>query len=101
MQPTPPTTPPTKPRDTGNLQPMRSPEFRPRRSIWPGLLVAAAIAAGLRPRPIDETTRATIDWWRTLPAQRRAMLESDRSRALKPQREQELLQKWARHQAQP
>ena len=47
MQPTPPTIPPAKPRDADSLQKMRSPEFRPRRSIWPGVLVAAAIAAGL------------------------------------------------------
>ena len=61
---------------------------------------AAAVAAGLRPRPIEETTRATIDWWKTLPAERRAVMESDRGRALRPQREQELLDKWAKKHAQ-
>ena len=56
---------------------------------------AAAVAAGLKPRSIEETTRATIDWWKTLPEQRRAAIEGERSQALKPQREQELLEKWA------
>jgi 2'-hydroxyisoflavone reductase len=59
----------------------------------------AAVAAGLKPRPIEETTRATIDWWRTLPEQRRAAIEGERSQALKPQREQELLEKWAQTQS--
>lgn len=48
------TTPPTDPRhpmarrtDPPALDAMRSPEFRPRRSVWPGLLVAGLIAAGI------------------------------------------------------
>lgn len=32
---------------TPELRSMRSAEFRPRRSVWPGLLVAALIAAGI------------------------------------------------------
>lgn len=47
MQPTQSTIPPAKPRETDTLKTMRSPEFRPRRSIWPGLLAAAVIAAGV------------------------------------------------------
>ena len=57
---------------------------------------AAAVAAGLKPRPIEETTAATIDWWKTLTPQRRALIESERSPAMKPAKEQALLDKWAK-----
>ena len=60
----------------------------------------AALAAGLDPRPIEETTRATIDWWKTLPPQRRGLIESERSPAMKADREQALLEKWAAQQKQ-
>jgi len=38
---------PTDPRAASTLETMRSAEFRPRRAIWPGVLVAAVIAAGI------------------------------------------------------
>ncbi len=58
-----------------------------------------ALAAGLDPRPISETTQATIDWWKTLPQERRDRLWSERSPAMKEQREQALLDKWKQQQA--
>jgi 2'-hydroxyisoflavone reductase len=36
---------------------------------------AAAQAAGLRFHPLDDTARATLAWWRSLPAERRAAPE--------------------------
>lgn len=35
------------PRPTASLESMRSAEFRPRRSIWPGVLIALALVAGV------------------------------------------------------
>lgn len=37
---------------------------------------AKAIAAGLRFRPLDETVRATLEWWNGLPEDRRAELRA-------------------------
>jgi 2'-hydroxyisoflavone reductase len=54
-----------------------------------------AFAAGLKPRPIAETTEATVDWWKSLPEERRARIWSERSTVIKEAREQELLDKWA------
>jgi 2'-hydroxyisoflavone reductase len=54
-----------------------------------------AFAAGLKPRSIQETTEATVDWWKSLPEDRRARIWSERSPVLKEAREQELLDKWA------
>lgn len=51
---------------------------------------ARAIARGLAFRPIAETARDTLAWWRELPAERRA-----RPRAgLSPEREAEVLSAW-------
>ncbi|MCC7010937.1 MAG: epimerase [Planctomycetes bacterium] len=49
-----------------------------------------ALAAGLRFRPLERTVRDTLDWWSTLPAERRAALK----RGLTPERELELLAAW-------
>jgi 2'-hydroxyisoflavone reductase len=46
-----------------------------------------AIAAGLRFRPIQETARDTLAWWRSLPAERRASPKA----GLSPEREADLL----------
>jgi 2'-hydroxyisoflavone reductase len=54
-------------------------------------------AAGLKTRPIAETVAATLDWWKTLPEDRRARVENppERSPLMKEARESELLAKWA------
>lgn len=53
-------------------------------------------AAGLKTRPMAETVAATLDWWKTLPEDRRARLENppERSPVMKEPRESELLAKW-------
>ncbi|VXB03564.1 Epimerase [Luteimonas sp. 9C] len=52
--------------------------------------VDRAITAGLTHRPIDDTVRDTLAWWRAQPAERRAALKS----GLTPQREAEMLATW-------
>ncbi|MGO4780669.1 epimerase, partial [Lysobacter sp. 2RAB21] len=49
--------------------------------------VSKAKAAGLSYRPLRETARDTLAWWRTLPEERRAKLKA----GLKPEREAEVL----------
>ncbi len=51
--------------------------------------IAAALKAGLTFRPIDDTAKATHDWWMTLPEERRKTLKN----GLKPEREKELIGK--------
>lgn len=51
---------------------------------------AKAIAKGLDFRPIDETVKATLDWFHTLPEDRQAALKS----GIKPEREVEVLAAW-------
>jgi 2'-hydroxyisoflavone reductase len=48
------------------------------------------IKAGLKFRPMEVTARETLEWFRTLPADRQAGLKT----GFKPEREQELLAKW-------
>jgi 2'-hydroxyisoflavone reductase len=48
------------------------------------------IRAGLKFRPMEVTARETLEWFRTLPAERQAGLKT----GFKPEREQELLAKW-------
>lgn len=52
--------------------------------------VAKAKAAGLRQRPLRETVRDTLDWWRTLPQERRAKPKAGIAAA----REAEVLKAW-------
>jgi len=49
-----------------------------------------AAAAGLKFRPTRETARDTVEWWKTLPAERTASLRAGPS----PERESELLNLW-------
>ena len=53
-------------------------------------------AAGLKTRPIAQTVAATLDWWKTLPEDRRARIANppERSPLMKEDRESELLAKW-------
>jgi 2'-hydroxyisoflavone reductase len=53
--------------------------------------IARAVADGLRFRPVSVTARDTLDWWRTLPAERRAKLRAGISR----EREAQVLAAWA------
>jgi len=57
--------------------------------------VDAALAHGLSIRPISETVRDTLDWWRTLPAERRETLRA----GLAADKEQLVLAAW--HEAHP
>jgi len=57
---------------------------------------ARAIARGLTFRPVEETTRATLEWFRTEPAEHQAKLTS----GLSPEREAEVLAAWHARQAQ-
>jgi 2'-hydroxyisoflavone reductase len=56
---------------------------------------ARAIAKGLTFRPIDETVRATLDWWATLPPERRAKLRAGITR----EREAAVLAAWHKQNA--
>jgi 2'-hydroxyisoflavone reductase len=62
----------------------------------PGLLqvsVQRALEQGLTYRPIGETARDTLAWFRTLPAERQAQLRA----GLSPEREAEVLRAWHAH----
>jgi len=49
-----------------------------------------AIAAGLTFRPLPETARDTLAWWKTLPAERQAKLRA----GIAPDREKQVLEAW-------
>ena len=49
-----------------------------------------AVKAGLKFRPVEETARDTLAWWKTLPGERQAGLKT----AMTPEREAELLAAW-------
>jgi 2'-hydroxyisoflavone reductase len=52
--------------------------------------VKAALATGLRPRPLEETVRDTLAWFQRLPADRQAKLRA----GLDPTREAQTLRDW-------
>jgi 2'-hydroxyisoflavone reductase len=52
--------------------------------------VRRAVQAGLTFRPLAETARNTLDWFRTLPRERQDQLKA----GLPPARERELLEAW-------
>jgi 2'-hydroxyisoflavone reductase len=52
--------------------------------------ISRALATGLTFRPLAETSRATIDWHHTRPAERKAALQA----GMDPQRERALLDAW-------
>ncbi|MBJ7574975.1 NAD-dependent epimerase/dehydratase family protein [Luteimonas sp. MC1828] len=54
---------------------------------------ARAQALGLRTRPLEETVAATLEYWRSLPDERKAQPKA----GLSPQREAEVLQAWHAH----
>jgi 2'-hydroxyisoflavone reductase len=56
---------------------------------------AAALKAGLKSRPIDVTTKDTLAWFKTLPAERQAKLKA----GLSPESESKLLAAWSAHKA--
>lgn len=57
---------------------------------WGRVSITRALAKGLTYRPLAETTRDTLAWFKTLPAERQATLRS----GLKPEREAEVLAAW-------
>ncbi|MCU0229982.1 MAG: epimerase, partial [Acidobacteria bacterium] len=52
--------------------------------------IARALAAGLTFRPVDETVRDTLAWWKTVPEERRAKMRA----GLGADREKEVLAAW-------
>lgn len=66
MQPTQPANPSVTNRNADNVAAMRSREFRPRRSVWPGVLGVAVISAGITAVVVsnyydDRTVGARVD----------------------------------------
>lgn len=57
----------------------------------PFIDVSRAVKAGLRYRPISETVRGTLDWWATVPQERR---EAPMKAGITAEREAELLAAW-------
>ena len=57
---------------------------------WGRVSIARALGKGLTFRPLAVTARDTIDWFKTLPAERRASMLA----GLKPEREKEVLAAW-------
>jgi 2'-hydroxyisoflavone reductase len=57
---------------------------------WSRVSIARALEKGLTYRPLAVTARDTIDWFKTLPAQRRDNMTA----GLKPEREKEVLAAW-------
>ena len=58
---------------------------------------ARAVKAGLTFRPIADTAKATLDWFRTLPEPRRAKLRA----GITPEREAKVLAAWKARAAKP
>ena len=56
--------------------------------------IKKALAKGLTFRPLAETTRDTLAWFKTLPAERQAKLKA----GLTPEREAEVLAAWQKSQ---
>jgi 2'-hydroxyisoflavone reductase len=57
---------------------------------WGRVSIDRALAKGLTFRPLADTTRDTLEWVKTWPAERKATLRA----GLKPEREAELLAAW-------
>ena len=57
---------------------------------WGTTSNAKALAAGLTFRPLADTVGATLDWFDTLPEERRTQMRS----GIEPGREAELLARW-------
>jgi len=57
----------------------------------PFIDVSRAVKAGLRFRPISETVRGTLDWWATVPQERR---DAPLKAGITAEREMELLTAW-------
>jgi 2'-hydroxyisoflavone reductase len=57
--------------------------------------ISRALAAGLTFRPLSTTAIDTLEWFNTLPADRKAKLGA----GIKPQRETEVLAAWRAKQA--
>jgi 2'-hydroxyisoflavone reductase len=73
------------------------PADRPTASASAPPAATKAIAHGLTYRPLDDTLRATLDWWATLPPERRAKLRAGITR----EREAAVLAAWHKEHAPP
>ena len=62
---------------------------------WGRVSIDRALAKGLTFRPLAVTARDTIDWFKTLPAERQATMGA----GLKPEREKEVLAAWHARQS--
>jgi 2'-hydroxyisoflavone reductase len=63
---------------------------RPDNAGWGRVSIDRALGKGLTFRPLAVTVRDTIDWFKTLPAERQATMLS----GIKPDREKEVLAAW-------
>jgi 2'-hydroxyisoflavone reductase len=54
--------------------------------------IQRALEKGLTFRPLADTVQATLEWWKTLPAERRARRPN--SPGLAPEREAQVLREW-------
>jgi 2'-hydroxyisoflavone reductase len=63
---------------------------RPDNQGWGRVSIAKALGAGLTFRPLAVTVRDTIDWFKTLPAERQTTMRA----GLKAEREKEVLDRW-------
>jgi 2'-hydroxyisoflavone reductase len=57
---------------------------------WSRLSIARAVAKGLTFRPLATTARDTLEWWKTLPEDRRAKPRA----GLAPEKERAVLAAW-------
>ncbi len=60
--------------------------------------ISRALAAGMRFRPLVDTCRDTLTWWRELPEEKRARLLEGKSAGISAARESEVLAAWRKHQ---
>jgi 2'-hydroxyisoflavone reductase len=58
--------------------------------------IQRALDKGLTFRPLADTVQATLEWWKTLPTERRARRSN--SPGLAPQRESQVLREFHSHQ---
>ncbi len=60
--------------------------------------ISRALAAGMRFRPIVDTCRDTLTWWRELPEEKRSRLLEGKSAGISAARESEVLAAWRKRQ---
>ncbi len=73
----------------GREFPLWAAESSPARGVY-AISAERAVEAGLQTRPVADTARDTLAWFRSLPDERQQQLDAGPS----PEREEELLQSW-------